>query len=335
MGRSYEQLSLEERCTLARMRESGQTIRQIAASMDRAASTISRELRRNGERGYKPAYADEQAWARRWRGSRLMRQPELQRQVLSGLSMGWSAEQVAGRLALGQRKGPISAESIYRFIYAQIARTKDYRWRHYMPRGKSKRGWRCKASGPMDRIRERVSIRKRPAYIGKRRQPGHWESDLLMLSDKKSNVLVVQERRSRFIYLAKQENKEAVSTVEHLKAWFSGLPSVLRRTLTQDNGPEFSSHYLLHSEGVETYFCDPRSPWQKGGIENMNGRLRRYIPLRTNPDTFTEGDLADLADRMNNTPRKCLGFRTPAEVFYSFFNPLHFKCEFTFPPARE
>ena len=335
MGRSYEHLSLEERCTIACMRENGQTIRQIAASMDRAASTISRELRRNAGRTYKPVYADEQAWSRRWRGSRLIRQPELQKEVLCGLSMGWSPEQVAGRMALGQRKAPISAESIYRFIYAQIARTKDYRWRHYLPRGKSKRGWRCKATGPMDRIKDRVSIRKRPAYIRKRRQPGHWETDLLMLSDKRSNVLVVQERRSRFIYLAKQENKEAVLTAEHLKAWFSCLPAVLRRTLTQDNGPEFSSHYLLRSEGVETYFCDPRSPWQKGGIENMNGRLRRYIPLRTKPDTFTDDDLEELAERINNTPRKCLGFKTPAEVFYSLANPLHFKCESTFPPAQE
>ena len=311
------------------MRESGQTIRQIAASMDRAASTISRELRRNGGRTYKPAYADEQAWARRWRGSRLMRQPELQKQVLGGLSMGWSPEQVAGRLALGQRKPPISAESIYRFIYSQIARTKDYRWRHYLPRGKCRRGWHSKPPGPMDRIRDRVSISKRPAYIRKRRQPGHWETDLLMLSDKKSNVLVVQERRSRFIYLAKQDSKEAAPTAEHLKIWFSSLPAGLRRTLTQDNGPEFSSHYLLHSEGLQTYFCDPRSPWQKGGIENMNGRLRRYIPLRTNPHTFTDADLIDLAERINNTPRKCLGFKTPAEVFYSLANLLHFKCEST------
>lgn len=317
------------------MRESGKTIRQIAASMDRAASSISREVRRNGGRSYKPVYADEQAWSRRWRGSRLMREPELQRQVLAGLSIGWSLEQVSGRMALGEGKRPISAESIYRFIYAQIARTKDYSWRHYLPRGKSKRGWHSKRSGPMDHIKNRVSIRKRPAYIRKRCQPGHWESDLLMLSDKKSNVLVVQERRSRFIYLAKQDSKEAAVTAAHLKTWFSCLPAALRRSLTHDNGPEFSSHYLLHSEGVDTYFCDPRSPWQKGGIENMNGRLRRYIPLRTNPQSLTDEDLGELAERMNNTPRKCLGFRTPAEVFYSLANPLHFKCEFTMTDYKD
>ena len=132
MGRKYKQLSLEERCEIARLQAEGRSIGQIAAALDRAPSTISREVRRNRGRqvGYKASYAQEQTRARRWSGSRLEREPELRRAVLERLAKGWSPEQVAGRLARQAGRKVISHESIYRFIYAQIARTKDYRWRH-------------------------------------------------------------------------------------------------------------------------------------------------------------------------------------------------------------
>src|SRR3972149_3597626 len=149
MGRGYKQLSLEDRCEIARLQAEGRSIQQIAAALDRAPSTVAREIRRNRgtEVGYKPSYAHEQARARRWVGSRLERQPKLQRVVLGRLAKGWSPEQVAGRLRREGAHFTISYESIYRFIYAQIARTKDYRWRHYLPRGKSKRGFRGRRGG--------------------------------------------------------------------------------------------------------------------------------------------------------------------------------------------
>ena len=177
MGRCYEQLSLEERCTLSRLKQAGKTVRQIAAIMDRAPSTIARELKRNSgtKVGYQPAYAEQQAKSRCWRGSRLLRQPELQNEVLKRLGYGWSPAQVAGRLNTEKRRKVISYESIYRFIDSQIRRTQDYSWRHYLPRGKSKRGWRGRRGGKVvDRIEGRVGIDRRPAYIDKRRQAGHW-----------------------------------------------------------------------------------------------------------------------------------------------------------------
>ena len=334
MGRIYRQLSLEERCAIARLYEDGLSIRQIAASLDRSASTVSRELNRNtGQQvGYRPAYADEQAWARRWRGCRLVRQPELQQAVLNRLAMGWSPEQVAGRLAREQGITVISHESIYRFINAQIRRTQDYSWRHYLPRGKSKRGWSRRTHHPMEHIKDRVSLQKRPAYIEKRRQFGHWETDLLHPRKSGAAILVTHERASRYTLLAKQPGKQAQPVIDKIKSWFSNMPPQLRRTLTQDNGPEFFLHHQLHSLGVKTFFCDPHSPWQKGSVENMNGRLRRYIPLGTDPDSFTDDHLQALARRLNSTPRKCLGFKTPAEVFSSQL--LHFKCESTSPPSR-
>jgi len=211
MGRTYKQFSLEERCELARLRADGRSIRQIAAALGRAPSSVSREVRRNtgAKVGYTPVHADDLQWGRRWRGSRLKRHPALLAHVINRLAEGWSPEQVAGRMTRERSPLSISHESIYRFIYAQIARTKDYDWRVLLPRGKAKRGRRRRPHKPMEHIKDRVSIKKRPLYINKRRQPGHWETDLVMLSDKKHNLLVAQERSSRFTFIAKQNSKSA------------------------------------------------------------------------------------------------------------------------------
>src|SRR5882672_1077062 len=181
MGRSYQQFSLEERCEIASRRASGESLRQIAAALDRAPSSVSRELKRNGRSSaaYKSAYAGEQAKARRWRGSRLLRDPDLQTRVLDRLASGWSPEQVAGRLARDHGRTMISHESIYRFIAAQIARTKNYAWLLYLPRAKSKRGCRGRKGGSSAlHIKDRTPIQRRPVEAADRADPGHWEADL-------------------------------------------------------------------------------------------------------------------------------------------------------------
>jgi transposase, IS30 family len=333
MGKTYRQLSLEERCTIACLQEDGQTIRQIATVVDRAASTVSREIKRNTGTGakavYRPAYADELAWSRRWQGSKLERQPDLQVLVLDRLAMGWSPEQVAGRLACEQGKMVISHESIYRFIYAQIRRTNDFSWRLYLPRAKFKRGYRGHGGGASQlHIKHRIPIGKRPASVDKRHQMGHWEADLMMFSNKKDNLLVAQERVSRFIFIALQTDKKADRIAGNLANWFAPLPPQMRRTFTQDNGTEFAKHHHLNNDpGMKTFFCDPRSPWQKGGVENANGRLRRFLPTKIKVDEITDQEIELIADICNNTPRKCLGFKTPAEIFQKQL--LHFKCEST------
>ena len=334
MGRTYSQLTLDERYTIARLQEAGRSIRQIASTMDRAASTVSREIKRNTGSGckafYRPVYADEQAWARRWQGSRMDRQPVLRSLVLDRLAMGWSPEQIAGRLAYENGSPVISHESIYRFIYAQIRRTNDFHWRLYLPRAKFRRGYRGRRGGASNlHIRHRVPLEARPASVGKREQPGHWEADLMMFSNKKDNVLVAQERVSRFIFLALQTDKKAERVVKNLENWFAPLPPQMRRTLTQDNGTEFAEHHRLNNNpGMKTFFCEPRSPWQKGGVENANGRLRRFLPRKTKTDEITQQEIENIAAICNNTPRKCLGYKTPAEIFMKQL--LHFKCESTF-----
>ncbi len=332
MGQKYTQLGMEERCDIARRRQAGETIRQIAASLDRAPSSIARELKRNdSSSGYTPGYAQQQTQARRWTGSQLLRDAALQADVLSRLAAGASPHAVAGRLKRERGHAVISPESIYRFIASQIARTKDYRWRHYLPRAKSKRGWRGRPGGsPVQHIKERISITARPAHIETRTQPGHWEADLMLFSRYGQAVLAVHARRSRLTFMVRQPSTAAAPLAESLTALLQPLPAHLRRTLTFDNGTEFAHHYVLHKPlNMKTFFCDPHAPWQKGGVENAIGRLRRDLPRKTDLDTLSPNDLLQIARRYNHIPRKCLDYQTPAEVFS---NLLHFKCESTPSP---
>lgn len=334
MGSRYRHFAIEERCEIARRRQAGESIRQIAAALDRSPSSVARELERNsGSTGYKPSYAGEQAHARRWRGSRLLRQPELQELVLELLRRGLSPEAVCGRLAREQGKKPISHESIYRFIYAQIARTKDYAWRRYLPRAKTKRGYRGRkgASSSVLHIVGRVPIAERPARFSDRANAGHWEADSMQFSDYRT-VLALHERSSRLIWLQRQPTKQAAGVARAIHSLLAPLPKNLRQSITFDNGTEFAEHHVLQkSLGIKTYFCDPYKPWQKGGVENAIGRLRRRLPRKTDLNNVSTKQLQQLAALYNHTPRKCLGWQTPAEVFAKL---LHFKCEFTSPRSR-
>ena len=330
MGRSYEHFSLEDRCEIARRRTAGESIRQVAAALDPSPSSVSRELKRNRAKqaGYKPVYANEQANARRWRGSKLLRQPELQKLVLDRLRRGWSPQQVAGRLAREHGRTVISHESIYRFIAAQIARTNDYAWRLYLPRAKSKRGFRGRKGGsPAKLIKNRVSIASRPPSAADRGDPGHWEADLMLFRTYGQAVLTLHERASRVLAIVRQPSKAAAPVATAIGAMLAHLPSRLRQTITFDNGTEFAFHdRLRQSLGIQTFFCDPHAPWQKGGVENAIGRLRRRLPRKTDLALLTPHQIQQLARLYNNTPRKCLDFQTPAEVFLQM---LHFECEST------
>jgi IS30 family transposase len=341
MGRRYEQLSLEDRCSIARLREGGQSIRQIAAALDRSPSSVSRELKRNTGSGprsapYKPAYAQAQTRARRWSGSRLDRDEALRGRVLALLAQGWSPEQIVGRLkreAGGQTV--IGVETIYRFIYAQMKRTNDSHWRNYLPRAKTRRGRRGKKGGsPALHIKDRVGIAQRPEAASDRSQAGHWEADFMLFSRYGQSVLALHERTSRLTLFLKTDNRKAQPTAELLRSLLEPLPKALRRTLTFDNGTEFAEHHQLNQEPfrLATFFCDPHSPWQKGGVENAIGRFRRFLPRRTNLDDIDPNQLITAARAYNHTPRQCLDFRTPAEVFSQ--QVLHFERESISPPSR-
>ena len=329
MGRSYDQLSLDDRCEIARLSANGSSVRQIAAALDRSPSTISRELKRNrgAQVGYRSSYANQQARARRWKGSRLERDESLRAAVIERLASGWSPEQIAGRLEREQGRKVISYETIYRFIYAQLSRTRDYRWRRYLPRGKSKRGCRGRKGGsPASFIEGRVSLANRPLEAADRSTCGHWEADLMMFTKYGQAILTVHERKSRLLLAIRLSSKAANGVARHLVNLFGAMPPPLRQTVTFDNGTEFARHLALHDLKIETFFCDPYAPWQKGGIENAIGRMRRFIPRKTDLATLSNSRFRNLVAAYNNTPRKCLDFRTPAE---SFAQLLHFECKST------
>lgn len=334
MGRTYVQLSFEDRCAIARRRAEGQSIRKIAADLDRAPSSIAREVKRNCGRkvGYEPGYADQQTRARRWTGSRLARKPDLKADVLAKLARGLSPQQIAGRMARDGAQDRVSHETIYRFIYAEIARTKDYSWRLYLPRAKSKRGIRgVRGGSPASFIKDRVGVHSRDAEARDRRVAGHWEADLLSFAKYGQFVLTLHERTSRLMLATRPKDKTADHIAGHLASLLAALPGSLRKSLTFDNGTEFARHFLLHPLGIQTFFCDPHAPWQKGGIENAHARLRRFLPRKTDLDQISPHQVQRIIAAYNATPRKCLDFRTPAEVFLD--KVLHFKCESTSRPA--
>jgi IS30 family transposase len=341
MGTRYKQLSAEERVTIYHWHANGKSARFIGEALGRQPSTITRELKRNSQKtkqwagGYEAVRANALAQRRRrWDGRfKLARQPDLRAFVRQGLAMGLSPEQIAGGLARAKGSTVISHESIYRYAY-HCSDQKDY-WHKLLPQKKHRRGRVGKRGGsPVQHIKHRISLDQRPAFIAKRKQKGHWETDMLLFSRYGQSVLVAQERASRFILLAKPKNRHAPRIQQRLAAWFKTMPHELRRTLTLDNGTEFAHHYKLNNDlTMRTFFCDPHSPWQKGGIENMNRRLRRDLPRKTDLAELSHHALQAIATRHNNSPRKCLGFKTPTEVFSA--QPLHFKRESTFPLSRE
>ena len=343
MGTHYDQLSLSERCEIFRLRANGKSQSQIGREIGRSTSTISRELRRNSKdtkvwsKGYLPERAQKLTDRRRqWDGRyKMARQPALREHVGKHLAMGWSPQQISGRLALEESFMRISHESIYRYVYHQSAQ-KDY-WHRLLPMRKNRRG-RLRRGGisPVLSIKERISFTERPAAAADRKEPGHWEADLMCFSKYGQVVLVAHERTSRILLARRQPSKAADPVRRSLESMLKPLPESLRKTITFDNGTEFARHHVLRDRlGIETYFCDPHAPWQKGGAENSIGRLRRQLPRKTDLATLTPTQLDHVIAKHNSTPRRCLQYRTPAEVFWFNHELLHFKRETTFQPTLE
>jgi transposase, IS30 family len=323
--RKYEQLGLRERIEIYRLHADGKSLRGIAAVLGRSAATISRELQRNSKDskqwtgGYDPQRAQQLMLRRHARGRahKLERQPQLREKVFQRLAQGWSPEQIAGRMAQGTGSDRISYESIYRYIYWRSWSFHETLYR-CLPRQKYRRGKRMpNGRWSTASILDRVSIHDRPAVVESRTRWGDWEADLMSFRKPGQFLLVMQERRSRRALLLRQMARTAQAVADNLSAMVQAMPARACQSMTFDNGAEFSKHYLLGRRfGIQTWFCDTHSPWQKGGIENAIGRLRRQLPRNTDLDALPAHRLALCLERYNDTPRKCLGFKTPNEVFW-------------------
>ena len=316
--RSYKQFSYEERVKLAQLRRSESSLTQIASAMGRCRSTIYRELRRNeappGE--YWPDTAQRMALHRRKKGNILDRDLKLQEFVLEKLQCHyWTPEQIAGYLTYRQRKlRSLSHETIYVWIYQKSQ--KDQKLWKFLPRHKARRGLRKSKGAGQSRIPERVSIHERPNLGKKHKSFGHWEGDLMSFKRNSQHILVLRERKTMFTLSVPLPSKKSLSTAQAIIDVMKVVPPEARKTITYDNGGEFAKHRLAcNALGIHSYFCDPYASWQKGGIENTNGRLRRDLPRSTNIKDMNLEDFDENIVNYNSTPRKSLNWFTPFEEF--------------------
>ena len=318
--RSLLALTLSEREDISRGIASGSSIREIARLLERAASTVSREVRRHGGRPeYRANEADDQAWksALRPKPCLLAIHEKLQNIVASKLILDWSPEQISGWLKIQYSEDEsmrVSHETIYRSLFIQARGVlKKELMGHLRSKRRIRRSQHSGVSGQSrGQIVEAISIRERPAEIEDRAVPGHWEGDLISGS-KNSHMVTLVECHSRFTTLIKVPSKDTAVVVAALSRQIRKLPATLRRSLTWDRGPEMAKHKTFTvATDVKVYFCDPQSPWQRGTNENTNGLLRQYFPKRTDLSSYTQADLDKVALRLNQRPRKTLGFQTPA-----------------------
>ena len=302
MGIKYNHFSLEERCRLRGLMEMGLGASQIARRLGRHRATIYREIARNRcVMGYRPDSADRMAWVRKLRGSRLQRSTRLRDYVGDRLAMGWSPEQIAGRMELDAVNDTVSAESIYRYVYSPAGRRAG--WPRYLAQRKAKRGRRRRNGRREPSIPNRVSIDQRPAEADGRSTFGHWEGDLMHFRRQKDILLTLQERCSRLTLAERLASKDAGETADAIIDKLAALPSNTLHTITHDNGGEFARHERVKDAiGLRAFFCDPHSPWQRGGIENANGRLRRDLPRKASLRGYSDSDIDNIVWNLNATP---------------------------------
>ena len=309
----YKHLSREERYQIHSLLKAKQTITEIARSLGRSRSTISRELSRGrGQRGYRAEQACAKATERAQQSRNARRvDSKVWSDVDFYLGIQWSPEQIAGKVA-------VSHESVYLHVYANKAAGGDL---HKNPRSQKPRRKRhlC-GRDRRGQIPNRRPISERPSHIEDRKQVGHWEGDTVIGAAHKQAIVTLVERKSGFAVLAKVSNKSADLVGRAIEAKLKPLNSRVK-TLTVDNGKAFADHQGIDQAlGIQTYFADPYCSWQRGSNENFNGLLRQYIPKKRRMETVTDEELTMIENRLNHRPRKRLGFKTPHEVFHASLN---------------
>lgn len=320
--RARRALRAAEREEISRGVAANQSAQAIARALGRAPSTISREIARHGGRDhYRAADADAAAWRRgeRPKRCRLARDGRLCRVVAAQLARNWSPEQIARWLVTMYPDDPtmrVSHETIYRTLYVQARGALKQELVAHLRRHRVVRQSRARQARPEHRgqIPEALSIAVRPATVEDRAIPGHWEGDLL-LGTQRSQIATLVERHSRYVVLVRVPARDAVTVARALIRRVRHLPRGLMQSLTWDRGLEMAAHqqFTIATE-APVYFCDPRSPWQRGSNENTNGLLRQYFPKGQDVSTFTQRQLDAVANQLNTRPRETLNWRTPAQA---------------------
>jgi IS30 family transposase len=325
MSRCYIQITLADRRRLHQLVAAKVPVNEMARQLGRHRSTIYREIKRNTFHdrelpeydGYYSTVAQDISNERRRRLRKLRRHPNLREEIITQLEARWSPEQIAGRLSLdGHDLVRVCKETIYRFIYSK----EDYGLGlyQYLPEARRKRR-PLRSRKPRDgAFPASHRISQRPDFIGDRSRFGHWEGDLLIFERPlgHANVTTLVERTSRYTVLIKNPSRHSGPIMDKIIRAFSPLPAFARQSFTFDRGTEFAGFRALEDGiGARSWFCDPSAPWQKGTVENTNKRIRRYLPGTTDLAAVSQLDLLQLTRHLNDQPRKCLGYMTPAEAF--------------------
>lgn len=325
MSRCYTQITLADRRRLHQLVAAKVPVNEMARQLGRHRSTIYREIKRNTFHdrelpeydGYYSTVAQDISNERRQRLRKLRRHPNLREDIITQLEARWSPEQIAGRLLLdGHDRVRVCKETIYRFIYSK----EDYGLGlyQYLPEARRKRR-PLRSRKPRDgAFPASHRISQRPDFIGDRSRFGHWEGDLLIFERPlgHANVTTLVERKSRYTVLIRNPSRHSGPIMDKIIRAFSPLPAFARQSFTFDRGTEFAGFRALEDGiGARSWFCDPSAPWQKGTVENANKRIRRYLPGTTDLAAVSQRDLLQLTRHLNDQPRKCLGYMTPAEAF--------------------
>lgn len=319
-GHSPHRLSFVERERISRGVAAGESGRAIARALGRSPSTVCREIKAGGGcKWYRAINAERRSGRRALRPklTKLAQSPRLVAEVEVGLLEGWSPQQISARLRVkfpDDLEMRISHETIYLSLYVQSRGELRRRLSSQLRTGRSTRKPHSRAA-QKSRIRDMVNISERPGEVADRAVPGHWEGDLILGSYSRSAVATLVERQTRFVMLAYLGNDHTTDRViDALKTRIVGFPEHLLRSLTWDQGTEMTAHKRFTIDtGVQIYFCDPRSPWQRGSNENTNGLLRQYLPKGTDLAVHDQAELDRIAARLNGRPRQTLGWMNPAE----------------------
>jgi len=318
MGKSYKQLSLDERGEIAVLRAEGRGPSDIGRLLGRDRKTIERELIRNAppvRQGYYLAHkANDRAKERKQNAGQRewLKSKKIQKLVENSLKLGWSPELISGRLKQQRQTESVSHESIYQWVYEKRPDLIGYLVRRHKVRYKKGHSRKHRKS----HIPNRVSIAERSAAANKRNEFGHWEADTMLSRANKVAAQVLVERKARYLKLTQVKQKTASLTSAAINRRLAQYPQAARLSITYDNGSENTEHERVNKViGTQSYFCAPYHSWEKGTVENTIGLIRRFIPKRTDLAKLTKADIRFVERRLNNRPRKCLGFQTAAEVF--------------------
>jgi IS30 family transposase len=325
--KKHRRLTLKERVQIETLLQQNKTKAYIAKTINRSRSTVSREVNKLGSNpkvdydAYLAHWSAKEVYLNKRNFDKISTCKKLRIYVFRGLLLNWTPEQIAGRIKQDYLNDPImsiSHESIYRYIYTHPQASLNKKLIKLLVRKKTRRRPAKKRRGTGSKIINQVSIDNRPKHIELREETGHWEGDLMIGKNHKSAIGTIVERKSRYTIIIKLKSKKADEVAKMFSKKLNQLQNIFKKSMTYDNGIEMARHEKITKKtGMKIYFAHPYSSWERGTNENTNGLIRRYLPKGTDFNKIDKRSLQIIQDKLNNRPRKIIGYNTPKEMMDS------------------